>query len=68
MDNLHEMMDVVLEDDGRTEEHTAQTLSHVANPKNTKSKDLCARHQLTCLNYCKESSERSPSTEVSLFM
>ena len=40
--------------------------SHIANPKDTKSKDLHTRHQLMFLNCCKESSERSPSTEVCL--
>ena len=66
MDNLHEIMDVLLEATGKSEECTAQTSSHIANPKNPKSKDLCARCQLMHLNYCKERSERSASTEVCL--
>ena len=66
MDNLHEIMDVLLEATGKSEEHTAQTLSYIANPKNEKSKNLHARCQLMHLNYCKERSERSASTEVCL--
>ena len=64
--NLHEIMDVALEANGKIEEHTAQTLSHAANPNNAKSKDLCTKYQLMHLNYCKERSEWSPSTEVYL--
>ena len=64
MHNLHESMDMLLEATGKSEEHAAQTLSHVANPKNPKSKDLHARCHLMHLNYCKERCERSTSTEV----
>ena len=66
IDNLYEIMDALLEATGKSEECTAQTLSYIANPKNEKSKNLYARHQLMYLNYCKERSERSASTEVCL--
>ena len=54
MDNLHEIIDVFLEETGKSEEHAVHTLFHIANPKNAKSKYLHARNQLTCLTYCKE--------------
>ena len=41
-------------------------MSCTANPKNEKSKDLCAQYELMHLNYCKENVERSPSTEETL--
>ena len=66
MCDLHEIMDVLLEDTGKNEECAAQTLSCTANPKNPKSKDLHDMCQLMHLNYCKERCERSSSTEVCL--
>ena len=66
MDNLRETMDVVLEATRKSEEHVAQTLSHIANPKSAKSKDFRTRNQLMHLNHHKERLERSPSTEVCL--
>ena len=66
IDNLREIMGVVMEATSKSEEYTAQTLSYIANPKNTKSKDLCARYQLMYLNYYKESKERRACAEVCL--
>ena len=36
MGNLHEIIDVLLEATGKSEERAAQTLSRTANPKNLK--------------------------------
>ena len=38
----------------------------ISNPKNQKSKAICARHQLSHVNYFKEKVKRSPSIEVML--
>ena len=66
MENLHEIIEVVLEATGKCEECASQTLSHIDNPKNSKLKYLQSRYQLTCLNYFKERSEQSLSTELCL--
>ena len=66
MDNLHEIMGVLLEATSKSEEYTMQTLSYIANPKNNKSKNLHARYELICVNYCKESKERMAYAEVCL--
>ena len=52
MDGLCEMTPVHLEGSMKGEEHATQTMSCIANPKNPKSKALCARHHLMCLYSC----------------
>ena len=64
MGGFHEVIDVCLEDEMKGEEHTAQAMSCIDNPKNRISKALNTRFQLMHVNYCKEKLEMHASTEV----
>ena len=66
-ENMRMLLDARLKNDGKGEEHTDQTMSNTAIPKNKKSKSPCARCPLMCLNHCKEKEDRSHSTEVTSF-